>query len=263
MNGLSGTLIPSLYIKNKGETSTDLSLRLTAAKERFLVRLTGGCGYMNSEDSENLYSLFAQIFEDFQGAMIYGGTRMINKYDKKTIIPGITEIPSHMKEINPDFISLGVIPKSETMQLDPDVGLVVSYEDENDYITIIHPNQDICLIVQQSVDQGVNWETEAIECMDITQKLREIAGWNSLLVSYNGGGITEKEIISTAKKGWPVLLIADSGRKTEEYAKNKDFLAKYPNVMVAEKNVLSIRKCLAKCGAIKKVSTQLKTISNY
>ncbi len=219
--------------------------------DKMLVRFTGGCGRMSEEDAEGLCDMFTEAFDGFAGGIIFGGTRILKRDNVRKIVPGITEIPPIIRRKCPRSVILGIIPKSNDLRIS-EHGLIVSNEEENDFFTIIHPEQDQCLVVQQSVDQGVDWEAEFKECIRITEDLKNFAGFQSLLVSYNGGGVTEKEILATAELGWPVLLINGSGRKTEEYANNHWFLKKYPNVVVAEKNAASIRKELISLGVIKR-----------
>lgn len=243
------SIVPSLYIKRVGETSTKAELRLTTAAHRFVVRFTGGCGYMSAEDAQGLYALFQEAFQGFAGAILYGGTRMVDRNDPSIVVPGITEIPPLIWQDNPTASILGVVPRSGDLQIS-DLGMIVSDEPSSDYITIIHPHQSQCLVVQQSADKGADWTAEFKECLRITNDLRSYVDWNSLLISYNGGGVTEQEILATAEKGWPVLLINGSGRKSEEYANNEEFLQNYPNVLVAEKSAESIRSALVRTGAL-------------
>ena len=70
--------------------------------------------------------------------------------------------------------------------------------------------------------------------------------------SYKGGSVTEKEIVKTAQLGWPILLINGSGRKTEEYANNTEFLHKFPNVHVAENTAKSLKEKLFVLEALKR-----------
>lgn len=236
---------PSLYIQGQNEQSSVIALKLTRARQRFVVRFTGGCGYMSVDDANGLYDLFARAFNGFSGAILFGGTRMVNREDFDSFLPSITEIPALIKKNNPAAVILGVVPKTSEVKLS-EAGMIVSNESENDYITIVHPDQDMCLIVQKSVDNTVSWEAEYKECLSIIKSLKDFAGWDSLLISYNGGLVTEKEILETAELGWPVLLINDSGRITEKYANDKIFLKRYPNVFVAEKHSASIQKKLQK-----------------
>lgn len=246
--------IPSLYIQNKREESLNVALKLTKAKSRYVIRVTGGCGYMSEDQADGLYDLYVRSLIGYKGAILFGGTRMVNRKNLETVVPGITEIPPLIRKHCPDSVILGIIPKSGDLQLSMEYGLVVSDDNEEDYITIIHPNQDICVVVQQSVDEGVSWEAEFEECIHITSNLREYANWKSLLISYNGGGVTEKEILKTAKLGWPILLIKGSGKKTDEYANDKEFLMKYPNVHVVNKNPADMRQKLFHLEALENSS---------
>lgn len=204
---------------------------------------------MSAEDARDFLSLFENAFSGFAGAMLFGGTRMIDKQNASQIVPGITEIPSHIREACPNMVSLGVVPRTADIKI-TEHGLVVSESDEDAYRTIIHPNQDMCLLVQVSPDQPAIWDAEFEECLQITKDLRDFAEFKSLLVVYNGGGVTEREILATAKHGWPVLLIRGSGRKADEYASNSEFLKTHPNVRVAEKDSDDIRQHLISFGML-------------
>jgi len=251
MRDHNATIIPSLYIQNKGEQlSVKIALMMTTAVNHFVVRITGGCGYMSASDANGLCEIFVQAFQGFAGAMLFGGTRMVKKNNPQKIVPGITEIPPLIRQKCPNAKILGVVPKTQDLKLVPSVGIIISSEKGNDYITIIHPDQDNCLLLQESVDGCVLWDLEYQECLKIINNLREFANWNNLLISYNGGSVTEKEILAWAKFGWQVLLIDGSGRKSEEYARNKFFLDNNPSVHVAEKNSASIRSKLIELGAI-------------
>ena len=254
------TSVPSLFIKNQGENSSaKYALLLTRAANNFVVRLTGGCGYMSEEDAKGLYGLFLHSLIGFDGAMLFGGTRMIRKDDNSVIVPGITEIPPFIKEHCPNAIFQGVIPKTGDLQLS-DCGMVVSNGDDDDYLTIVHPQQDAALIVQANVDDGVVWEAEFKECLKIIQYLREFAQWRSLLIAYNGGGTTKKEIIAHAKLGWPVLLIKGSGRVSDELSNDKQFLMQYPSISIVQKDPALMRRALIELNVIKNNPNGLQAV---
>jgi hypothetical protein len=240
--------VPLLYVKNRGEQTTKVELKLTTASDQTIVRFTGGCGYMSPQDAQGMYDLLTKAFYGYAGAILFGGTRMLSSKDSCTIVPGITEVPPLIKKECPGCVLLGVVPKTRDLEISH-LGLIISRQE--DYLTIVHPDQDQCLIVQQTTDEGVDWEAEFTECLRIIQDLRDMAGWQSLLVSYNGGEVTRKEIIATAERGWSVLLIADSGRVTEEFSRNLSFLSRYPNVKVAEKNSWAIHNSLAELNIVK------------
>ena len=247
------TRVPALYIKNQGEESLKVALSLTRAPQSVVVRITGGCGYMSAEDAANLMELYAGAFFGFRGALLFGGSRMLKRTDPSIIVPGITEVGPRIKLACPDSYVLGIIPRSCDFGYSP-YGLVVADNPEDEYFTVVHPDQDAVLLVQQSVDQGVCWEAEYLEAMEITRILRQYAGWRSLLVSYNGGGVTEKEVLATAQAGWPVLLIRGSGRKTDSLAEQLErdfqFRLEHPSIRVCDRSVDSFRAALQDLGVV-------------
>lgn len=246
----SDIIIPKLFVKSRGQPTTKLLLLLTKASRKFVIRLTGGCGKMSSEDAAGLYDFFAQALAGYDGSMIFGGTRMICRDFPNEIIPGITEIPEHIKQHTcPSMITLGVIPRTKELGL-ADLGMIISDDPQDHYVTIIHPKQDLVLVTQVSPDQGEVWDAEVDECADMMEQLIEWGAFKNALIAYNGGTVTEKEIRKTAAKQWPVIMIHGSGRTCDRLSEDREFLLANPSVMVAEKTVASFRECLMKCGAI-------------
>lgn len=234
---------PSLFWQNLGESSSNVALMLTRAPRRIVVRFTGGCGLMSAEDAEGLLNLYAEAFDGFEGAALFGGTRMLRRADPTIVVPGITEVVPAIHKRSPKSVILGVIPRTAQTTLSP-LGLIVSDEPGNDFVTYVHPDQDAALIVQASVDMKAIWDAEYLECLSIVTNLERFAGWSPLLIAYNGGGVTEKEVKAWAAQGYPVLLIRGSGRKTDELAANLEFRSTHPNVVVCEKDVESFREAL-------------------
>lgn len=242
--------VPALRFQSAGDESAKFALRLTQAQERIVVRITGGCGLMTDADAQGLIELYTKSFvPDFAGAMLFGGTRMVLRDFPTGRVMGITEVVPHIRKGCPRAVTLGIVPRTEEMKL-ADYGLVVSDDPSSDYVTIVHPEQDLCLIVQRSADEEESWDAEWRECLRMMEQLREYAGWKSLLICYNGGSVTERELLAHAKRGWPVLLLAGSGRKTDEYAANEEFLRAHPSVHVADRSVASFRRVLKKLGVI-------------
>lgn len=257
---MSQSSVPALFIKRVGETASNMSLMLTAVRRRFVVRFTGGCGYMSQEDAQGLYHLFVRAFDGYEGAILFGGTRMRRRDDPTIIVPGITEIPPLIRHANPGVVLLGVVPKTTDLRLDVNQGMIVEDKEENEYFTIINPDLTAALIIQQSVDEGVDWGAELKECEQIIANLLRFASplddpWRQLLVSYNGGKYTWMEIENWVDLKWPVLLVRGSGRKTDEFiekfADDVGFQKAHPNVLVATKDTASIRRMLVKAGALK------------
>lgn len=253
MHGLQKR-VPTLFIQNAGEDSTKIALTLTRARRKFAVRLTGGCGLMSAEDAEGLNALFVDAFEGFDGAFLFGGTRMLNRNDPRIIVPGITEVGVAIRAHCPNACFLGVVPRTCDLRLS-EHGMVVADDLADPYFTIVHPDQDACVVVQEGVDKEATWDTEYQECFRIIDNLRTYAAWESVHVSYNGGGVTNREIRAAAASQLPVLLIAGSGRTTDALAEDESFLASHPTVRVADKRVprdhpRSLRSVVREMGVV-------------
>jgi|SRR5579872_894180 len=239
--------MPPFFVANKGERSAKVGLILSTAPERCVVRFTGGCGHMSAADASGLYELFVEAFvqADFKGAILYGGTRMLRRDNPKIVVPGITEIPPLIANRSKQVVSMGIVPRTSDLSFN-EFGLIVSSEPGNDFFTIVHPLQKEFLIVQSSVDVPANWDTEWQECVTIIESLRTYSKWQSVLICYNGGEVTERELLATAELGWPVMLVSGSGRTTDKYAQDEYFLAQHPSVLVVDKEVTAIRDGLIK-----------------
>jgi hypothetical protein len=242
-------IIPRLYVKSRGEQTTKLALQLTCAPRKHVVRLTGGCGGMSAEDADGLIGLYSRALVGYDGAMLFGGTRMLRTDDPVSTVPGITEIPPAIRTLCPTMVLLGVVPKTADMLL-TEHGMVISAEDGKPYFTVVHPTQDIALVVQVSADDAEVWDAEYEECLRVTEDLRSYAGFGSTLISYNGGTVTRREVLATADRGWPVILIRGSGRVTDELAADRTWLAAHHSVAVADKDSDALRQALATTGAV-------------
>lgn len=235
----------------------------------FVLRVTGGCGLMGPEHAQGLKNVqFAltggqrgsKRLPSFTGFVVFGGTRMVNRYNPRIVVPGITEVVPPINRLCPGARTLGIIAKVGDMKHSRH-GIIVSDDcdlslpPERQYVTIVHPNQDATLLVQPSADRKASYEDEARECIDICDHLRQ-GHWKGLMLVYNGGGVVDKEIKAWAELGrsdpfWQVLLIKGSGRKCDEYANNAEFLAEHKDTIhVCENSVESIREGLLKLGAL-------------
>jgi len=254
-------IIPSLYVKTKGESTAQVSLKLTTAPTKWIVRVTGGCGYMSPQDGEHLIETFSSAFSGYKGSLIFGGTQMRDR-DTNEVVCGITEVVPAIQANNPEVVSLGIIAKCSDINI-TNRGLIISDNNDDKYITFCHPQQNIALIVQKNPDTPSKatetiWDMEYQEAMEIISDLRQFAEMRSLLVSYNGGKTTEKEILATAQKGWPILLVKGSGRITDQYATDISFLSRHPHVHTCENNSYAIRNVLIKIGLINNSSNIIK-----
>ncbi len=256
---------PRLFVVSGDEESLKVSLRAASTPRAFVARITGGCGGMSAADASGMIEIFRDAFRGYDGAVICGGTRMVLREDVTSVVPGITEVAPAIREVCPKAIVLGIVPRTGDLNLEK-FGLEIATEGENPFHTIVHPEQDLAVIIQRSVDRSSPWEAEVTECVKLIGNLREYANRRSVLITYNGGKYTEMELLMHANRGWPVIVIAGSGRKSSEYAENMEFLLAHPNVKVVPAEALALREALTDLGAFDKLEgrgglTLTKTLS--
>ncbi|HEX9008062.1 MAG TPA: hypothetical protein VF837_02270 [Patescibacteria group bacterium] len=233
-----------LFMINESQQSSQIiSLKLSNATDHFFVRLTGGSGKISFKDGVRGITSLMKELSQFKGIIISGGTRIINKPDLK-VHPSIQEVGSFIKAKNPHVRVFGIVPRQEVLQLRKEGVLVLEEETQ---FTVINPDFDVVLIVQKNVDDGSPWETEWRESFRIVSQFRSYSDYRCALIAYNGGNITKDEIRVWAAYKWPVLLIKDSGRVTDELANNPEFLKENPTVSVI--SVDEIRSSLRRLGA--------------
>lgn len=241
---------PRLLLQSRREESRTFRLSLTTVPARWIVRWTGGGEDMSAADAKGLFDLFVPAFDGYSGAMLFGGTRIISIEDPTILKPSISEIPPLIRQRCPGVRIHGVIPRTADSGIDALGRLLISFDGKTGNASIVHPDQDEVLVVQESVDEAVSWDGEWRACAKIIGDLRAFAGFQSLLISYNGGHHTGEEIRYTADCGWPVLLVKGSGRATDEFAEDASFLAAHPRVRVVEKTTGAIRRILKELGVI-------------
>lgn len=242
-----GSRCPELVVMNRGEDSVRAALSLTRAESRVVVRITGGCA-LNPRYHGELPELFVSAFRGFEGGIIFGGTRTLSRSDG-SILPSVTEAGPLIGKECPKARVLGIVPRVDPLLMVPEYGLIVTDDEENDHLTIIHPEQDTCLLVQKSCDREALWEDERIVAEAIVADLMQV-NWQSLLIAYNGGDTTRNEIRRWAALGWPVILIKGSGRVTGRFSRDEAFLERHPNVTVVERGSASLRAALVELAII-------------
>ena len=198
---------------------------------KIAYRWTGGCGGMSPEHAKML-----KILEDacvpLAGYHIFGGTEMRSTLDL-SVVPGITDVPVAIRRRNPFCNLVGIVPKIEEMfKICPFLGLIIDVA--KDYITRVQPDVNMAVVLQPNADDCFEWDDEYKEAIRLIEKLVK-RGWDTLNISFNGGGVTAEEIEYWGRLGqrnekFRVLLVDGSGRKTEEFANNAEWLAKYPTV---------------------------------
>lgn len=238
--------------------STFMSV-LSAAKERTIVRITGGCADMSHHNARGMQDLFLKAFHGFKGVILIGGTRMINPAQPDEIIAGITEVGPLIRADNLESTLLGVVARTESLNWDFSNGtMTIERSLSTDQIgsstpshtTILMPGLDGVTILGKRITKQSIWHDEAVFCARVTDVQRHYANWNSALVVYNGGKTTEDEVRLVASEGWPVVLIKGSGRTADTFAADRDFLDKHRSVLVCDKQVTSLRRALAETGVM-------------
>lgn len=254
----------SLFIRNRGEScSKFLANFLNLSVRPFALRVTGGC-LIDPEFEPGLVALERALtggkrrkskLPRFAGFCLFGGTRMVRKNSPRTVVRGIPEIVPPINRYCPRAQTLGIIAKVSNLKHSR-LGIIVSppQNDADPHVTLVHPDQHSVLIVQPSADQFASWTDEMRECIDIIDQLRSNR-WQGLLIAYNGGQVVGQEIELWAKNGdadpfWRVLLVKGSGRITDKYANDEQFLKDHPTVHVCDNNEDSMRSALLQLGAI-------------
>lgn len=243
---------------------------LQDARDKVVIRITGGCGEMKHRQWEGMLDLFEDSLQGFGGGLLVGGVRMLTAIDEKItnqIRPGITEIPLALRTGCPDMVVGGITLGSErfvaggrTIVFDEqtwDMGSKQWLQTKN-YVTIRNPEVDYCLYVDESqYPDDHRWNAEYEEAFDIVSKLHggEVDGhnWKQVLLVYNGGKTTEREILKWSNQGWPVVLIDDSERMAEDYCRyleDSEFAAAHDSLIAVPKNSTSIRAALKELGII-------------
>lgn len=243
----------------KGEPPSAFMSLISAAEQRSIVRITGGCAEMSNEDAQDLEILFREAFQGFGGALLIGGTRMVLTEDMSTIVPGITEVGSAIRRSNPTSVLLGVVGRADSVALDYATGLLVihrsSLTDPTDQsaprvTTIVQSDMDAVAILGERITKLSIWHDEAVFCARVTEAQRMYGKWDSALVVYNGGGTTEYEARLVADQHWPVVLINGSGRVADKLAGDREFLAQYPNVIVCDKEADGLHDALVQASVV-------------
>ncbi len=197
----------------------------------FAVRFTGMSGFGEAKE-RSMLPVLGNVFKRRRGAFLFGGTEIRSLVPPHDVIPTVMSVPIWAKETcleDPTMALFAIVPRIDRLKYTVEFGNIILVEPEHGYFTRMPPQQALAVLLQTNADDPSDWSAEWKECLSVIERLRR-RRWNSLLVSFNGGGVTADEIMAHAKLGWPVLLVEDSGRKTGELAANSEFRANYPNV---------------------------------
>ena len=232
---------PTLWVQTGEELCSRINFLFAKRYlSRFVLRITGGCSYMDGSDAGGLHNLRAAL-RGYAGVGLFGGTNIRKRCNPAETVDSICEI---FPSLTGPMLRLGVVAKTEDMRVTP-YGLVVHDQPGNDTFAVMHPGADALLAIQPSADRHAPFEREFKECVRIVSELQQ-SSWGSLLLVYNGGQITEKEARTWAELGkrepgrWPVLLVKGSGRTADKLAADPEFSA-LPGVHCCEMDSDSLK----------------------
>lgn len=207
--------------------------------KKVAMRIAGGCSGMSDEDKQDMLEYMVNELQNYEGVFSTGSTRDVT-YDKEN--PGndrinimVTDVPGVLASFNPGkILVLGTAPRTGTMMLQKDLQLAL---DEKGLLP--NPSMHGILLVQNGPEGEIGWDGD-LDVYFRMMRVWENKGFQVGLISWNGGGVTWKEIIHSVELGWPTFLIKGSGRKTDEFIKlREDGDSNYQqnNVIVVDKNV--------------------------
>lgn len=225
-----------IWVMDRRDFSANFMLLATRAAQKVCLRVAGGCSGMNGEDKEQMLAYFSEALSGFQGMIWSGATRQVKG---GAVDQMVTEVPGIVAAANPGAVALGTAPRTGTLNIRGESRFAL---DEDG--TLANPNLTGMLIVQDGSDNPLGWDGDLDVYFSLMEKLKTYGGWPTVgLVAWNGGGVTEQEILRSARLGWPTLLVRGSGRKTDEIAErfmagDRELLDSLPNghrMMLAER----------------------------
>ncbi len=226
-------------------------------------RWTGGCGLTSTENRIALEILREGVFragELAYGHHIQGGTRMRGYLRPEVVIPGVIEIPVQLKQLLGEKMCLyGITPLTDEGTISDDYGTILTRKPDADHpygghFTTLRGDIDVTVFFQPSANEKSKYEDEVKRAYEIIDHLI-MRAWQSLLISFNGGGVTKKEVIHWCRQlatseEWQqrasILLIKGSGRETDVLAADEEFLDQNPWVTVATLDPDHIAECIRK-----------------
>lgn len=242
-----------LWTDPKSQPSLIVAGQMHRAKRKFIVRNTGGCAYDNRAEGEKSVETLVETLTGFEGTVIHGGTRVWTPADNELgyeVHPSILEAPSILRLVNQNMVTIGVVPRLMTVEIDPVLGHIIS-KSPNGNLTTIHPDQDMYVVLQRNIDQGFtanengfqpkSWTAEWHFCFDaITALLQNANASGACLIAYNGGKYTQEEVLYWIENKLPVIIFTESGRFCSEFAaqfaSNHVWRAAHPHVFFCKKS---------------------------
>lgn len=221
------------------DESRRIAIRAASAPRRKAIKLGGYSANLPQQLAELMYRSVAKPLMGCDITVLGGGTRNVLRNNPSKVIHGIGEVIPVIGKASPLARTIGVIPRQSKLMLREEFGLVVADNPTNDFVTIIHPGLDTCLLLQYSADKGyTDWDPEWRLSLDYLELLRQEAGHDTMHLMFGGGNTTKREILHVLNlphnpaKPWRILLISDSGGIAEQFAADADFCTQYREQLV-------------------------------
>lgn len=220
MNGLSQAANPwtvtapggvtRLLVMNRNEPfPMSFAVIATTATDKVALRISGGCKGMGPNDKAEMLEYFDAAFEGFAGMIWSGGTRQSGK--DGGIDPMVTDLPGVIAAGNPGCVALGSTPRTDYLRLVGESRLVL-----DEYGTGLNPAMGAILLVQSDANSTLDWNGDLDQAFRLMTSLRNDGKFRVGWIGWNGGAVTEEELIRSAALRWPTFLIRGSKRVTDE-----------------------------------------------
>ena len=183
----------------------------TTVGYKVVLRIAGGCKNMTVDDKRGMLRYFIEAFVGYRGLLFSGGTRTVTESGE--LDPMVTDVPGVIARFNPERVALGTIPRTGTMRFVRQLNLVL-----DEYGTIPNPSMDGLLVVQKGPSslERLDWNGDLDKYFELMENWLQYGFSRGGLVSWNGGLVTREEIVGCLNRGWPVFLVAGSGRATDD-----------------------------------------------
>jgi hypothetical protein len=195
----------------------------TSARQKAIIRVAGGCKGFTPEASAAMMPFFlggfaekdtaGAITRQYKGVVFSGGTANANE-DGDLADDMVTNVPAVLRAAY-GVVAMSTTPRTADMALErKHGGLVVG----DTVSTRIDYRQDAAAVMQKSASQLMDWDGDVPVYFDFMADLKE-AGFQTGVITLNGGDITRDEIYGALSRGIPVIAVEGSLRETDAFIK--------------------------------------------